>query len=55
MKMNITERTLNNVTILNLEGNLALEDNAQFKKQVTAIIDAGSRKLIHRRPLYCRA
>jgi anti-sigma B factor antagonist len=44
--MNIIERTLNNVTVLDLEGNLALEDNAQFRTRVTAIIDAGSRKLI---------
>jgi anti-sigma B factor antagonist len=44
--MNIIERTLNNVTVLDLEGNLALEDNAQFRKRVTAIIDAGSRKLV---------
>jgi anti-sigma B factor antagonist len=46
MKMNIIERTLNNVTILDLEGNLALGDNARFRKRVTGIIDAGSRKLI---------
>ena len=46
MKMNIIERTLNNVTILDLEGNLALDDNAQFRKRATAIIDAGARKLI---------
>ncbi|MCI0391973.1 MAG: STAS domain-containing protein [Acidobacteria bacterium] len=44
--MNIIERTLNDVTILELEGNLALEDNAKFRKRVTAIIDAGARKLI---------
>jgi anti-sigma B factor antagonist len=45
-KMNIIERTLNDVTVLDLEGNLALEDNAQFRKRATAIIDAGARKLI---------
>jgi hypothetical protein len=44
--MNITERKLNDVTVLDLEGNLALEDNAQFRKHVTAIIDAGARNLI---------
>jgi anti-sigma B factor antagonist len=46
MKMNFIERTLNDVTVLDLDGNLALEDNAQFRKRVTAIIDAGARKLI---------
>ena len=45
-KMNIIERKLNDVTVLDLEGNLALEDNAQFRKRATAIIDAGARKLI---------
>jgi anti-sigma B factor antagonist len=44
--MNIIERKLNDVTVLDLEGGLALEDNAQFRKRVTAIIDAGARKLI---------
>ena len=44
--MNIIERKLNDVTVLDLEGGLALEDNAQFRKLVTAIIDAGARKLI---------
>ena len=44
--MNIIERMLNDVTILELEGNLALEGNAQFRKRVTGAIDAGARKLI---------
>jgi anti-sigma B factor antagonist len=44
--MNIIERTLNDVIVLDLEGNLALESNAQFRKHVTDIIDAGARKLI---------
>ena len=44
--MNIIERTLNDVTVLDLEGNLALEGNKQFRKQVADIIDAGARKLI---------
>jgi anti-sigma B factor antagonist len=44
--MNIIERTLNDVIVLDLEGNLALEGNAQFRKHVTDIIDAGARKLI---------
>jgi anti-sigma B factor antagonist len=45
-KMNIIERTLNDVTVLDLEGNLALEGNKQFRQRVAATIDAGARKLI---------
>ena len=44
--MNIIERALNDVIVLDLEGNLALESNAQFRKHVTDIIEAGARKLI---------
>ena len=44
--MNIIERTLNDVTVLDLEGNLALEGNKQFRRHVAASIDAGARKLI---------
>jgi len=44
--MNIIERTLNDVTVLDLEGNLALEGNKQFRRHVAATIDAGVRKLI---------
>lgn len=44
--MNIIERTLNDVTVLDLDGNLALEANAQFRKYTAAAIDAGARKLI---------
>ena len=44
--MNIIERTLNDVIVLDLEGNLALESNAQFRKHVADIIDAGARKLV---------
>ena len=44
--MNIIERKLNDVTVLDLEGSLALEGNKQFRQRVTAIIDAGARKLI---------
>jgi anti-sigma B factor antagonist len=46
MKMNIIERTLNDVTVLDLEGNLALEGNKQFRQHAAATIDAGARKLI---------
>ena len=44
--MNIIERTLNDVTVLDLDGNLALDDNARFRKYVSGAIDAGVRKLI---------
>ena len=44
--MNIIERTLNDITVLDLEGNLALEGNKQFRRHVAATIDAGARKLI---------
>jgi anti-sigma B factor antagonist len=44
--MNIIERKLNDVTVLDLEGALALDGNMQFRQRVTAIIDAGDRKLI---------
>jgi anti-sigma B factor antagonist len=44
--MNIIERTINDVTVLDLEGNLALNENARFRKYVAAAIDAGVRKLI---------
>ncbi len=44
--MNIIERTLNDVTILDLDGNLALEGNRQFRQHVAATIDAGARKLV---------
>ncbi|MGH9753814.1 MAG: STAS domain-containing protein [Blastocatellia bacterium] len=44
--MNIIERTINDVTVLDLEGNLALDENARFRKYVSGAIDAGARKLI---------
>jgi anti-sigma B factor antagonist len=44
--MKIIERTLNDITVLDIDGNLALEANAEFRKQVNAAIDAGARKLI---------
>jgi anti-sigma B factor antagonist len=46
MRMNIIERTINDVTVLDLEGNLALNENARFRMHVTGAIDAGARKLI---------
>ena len=44
--MKIIARTLNDVTILELEGQLALEGSAAFRKQASTAIDAGARKLI---------
>ena len=44
--MNIIERKQNDITVLDLDGNLALEGSAEFRKCVTATIDAGARKLI---------
>jgi hypothetical protein len=37
--MNIIERALNDITVLDLKGNLALEGNKQFRQHVAAIID----------------
>ena len=42
----ITERTLNDITLFELEGDLALENNARFRTQFTAALDAGTRKVI---------
>ena len=44
--MEISERKLSDVTVVDLSGNLAREENAQFRKQIAAIVNAGSRKLI---------
>ena len=44
--MKIIKRTLDAVTVLELDGHLALEANAQFRTCVTAAIEAGARKLV---------
>ena len=44
--MNINERNLSDITVLDLEGNMAREENAQFRKYVASIINSGARKLI---------
>ena len=44
--MNINVRTLGDVTVLELSGDLALNGNALFRKQAAAAIDAGARKLV---------
>lgn len=44
--MNISERILSGVTVVDLNGNLTREENTQFKEGVAAIINAGARKMI---------
>ena len=44
--MNIQERTLGDITLLDLEGNFVLGVENPFKLSVAAHIDAGGRKLI---------
>ncbi len=42
----ITQRTLNDIKVFELEGDLALANNARFRTQFTAALDAGARKVI---------
>jgi anti-sigma B factor antagonist len=44
--LKIFVRTVSDVSILDLNGQLALEGNTLFRKQATALIEAGSRKMI---------
>lgn len=44
--MNINERILNDVTIMDLDGDLAMEGNTQFRSRANTAIDAGARKLL---------
>ncbi len=44
--MTINERTLNDVTVLDLDGNLAREENAQFRMRAATAINDGVRKLL---------
>lgn len=44
--MNIQERKLNDITVLDLDGTFALGGHAKLKHQVEAIITGGSRKLL---------
>jgi anti-sigma B factor antagonist len=44
--MNISERKLSDITVLDITGNLAREENAQFKKHIVGIINSGERNLI---------
>jgi anti-sigma B factor antagonist len=44
--MNINERRLNDVTVMDLDGTFVLGGESQFKKFVAANIEAGGRKLV---------
>ena len=44
--MKITQRTVNDITVLDLDGNLALASNAQLRQAASSVIEAGARKLI---------
>jgi anti-sigma B factor antagonist len=46
MSMSIIERTINDVAVLDLEGILALDENAGFRKYGAGVVEAGVRKLI---------
>src|SRR5438093_9085893 len=44
--MHIIERTLNDITVLDLDGNLVIGGNKEFRQRVTRIINSDVRKLI---------
>src|SRR5215216_5291084 len=44
--MKIQERTLEDITVLDLDGKFVLGQDGQFKQRVAANIEAGGRKLI---------
>lgn len=44
--MNIQERKLGDVTVLDLDGKFVLGEDAQFKQRVASNIERGGRKLI---------
>lgn len=44
--MNITERTLNDITVLDLDGNLVIGGNKEFRQHIKTIINSDVRKLI---------
>ena len=46
MNMKITERKLNDITVLDLEGTFVLGGDADFKKHVETAITSGNRKLL---------
>ncbi len=44
--MNINERKLNDITVLDVEGKFVLGGDGKFKRSVTTNIEGGNRKLI---------
>lgn len=44
--MEIYERTVNDITVLDLIGNLSLEGNTQFRNKISTLINAGAHNLI---------
>ena len=44
--MHIIERTLNDITVLDLDGNLVIGGNKEFRQRVTRIANSDVRKLI---------
>ena len=44
--MNIKERTLGDVTVLDLDGKFVLGQDGQFKQRIAANIEGGGRKLL---------
>ena len=44
--MHITERMLNDITVLDLDGNLVIGGSKEFRQCITAIVNSDVRKLI---------
>ena len=44
--MNITESTIKDITVLDLDGNLVIGGNKEFRQRITAIVNSDVRKLI---------
>jgi anti-sigma B factor antagonist len=44
--MNITERTLNDIVVLDLDGNLVIGGNKEFRRRVLRVVNSDARKLI---------
>ena len=44
--MNIQEHTINDVTVLDLDGNFVIGRHDEFRKHVTGSIEAGGRRLV---------
>ena len=44
--MNIQERNLNDITVLDLDGTFALGGHAEFRRHIETAIESGNRRLI---------